>query len=149
MPAINGWRAGNQLTFPVKVGEGGVTYDEVNSLKNGDVIQFSYDDDGNITKIRKHGSDTSPYYSYDALYALHSVVGGVVTKCNYQDSQITVQYTESGARCGFACSSLVAVYIYDKELNEVTSASVAEITEGDVIIAKMNYLQALEIFVMR
>ena len=146
--SLKGWWGGSEISFPVDTENSHVTNEYLNSLKKGDVVQITYDETGTVNNIKKHGSDNSAYYIYNALYDICTVLGGRVVRCDCVNNHMRLEY-DSGAVCGITFSSSTPVYVYDSEKEEFTMASVSEIARDDKVILKANYLTANEIVILR
>lgn len=150
VPALRGYWNGHEVSFPVKIGIRGVSEDVYESLNKGDVIQFSYDDSGNVDFIRIHTPDDEEYYLYgSSLYISYNVIAGNVKKCDKTNNRIKLLYSSGGKSCGLAFDSSAKVYIYEKGSETYTAATVSEILEGDRIFATMAYLVCKEILIIR
>ncbi len=147
VPSVKGWWKGTDTTFSVRIGEGYVSADTLNSLKKGDIISFTYDDDGNIVYIRTYPADEK-YYISGSLYAATTFVSGVVKDADSSLRHIKLEYSE-GLHGGISYNAAVPVYIWDSANETFTKASPAEIVKGDTIIANMRYLVCQEIIVIR
>jgi len=147
VPSIKGWWKGTDTTFSVRLGEGYVSADTLNSLKKGDVISFTYDDDGNIVYIKTYPADEK-YYISGSLYAATTFVSGVVKDADYALRRIKLEYSE-GLHGGISYNATAPVYIWDSANETFTKASPAEIVKGDRLIANMRYLACQEIIVIR
>lgn len=149
VPSIRGWWNGTELAFPVKINED-LTAEAVNGLAHGDVIQFTYDENGEIDKIQKYTSlSGSPYYQPTNMYYSFSVIGGVVDECSYSDKRIKLYYTDTNKWIALSSTSSPVVTIYDSASKTVTQGSFADIAKGDKIVAKMSYYVVNEIVVVR
>ncbi len=149
VPSIRGWWNGTELAFPVKINDE-LTAEDVNSLAHGDVIQFTYDENGEIDKIQKYTSlGGSAYYQPTNMYYSFSVIGGVVDECDYSAKRIKLYYTDTNKWIALSSTASPVVTIYDSASKTVTQGSFADIAKNDKIVAKMSYYVVSEIVVVR
>ena len=149
VPSVRGWWNGTELAFPVKISND-LTAETVNGLAHGDVIQFTYNEEGEMDKVQKYTSlSGGAYYEPVNFYYNFSVIGGVVDECDYSQKRIKLYYTNTNKWLGLAVNSSAVVTIYDSATKTVTTGTLADITKNDKIVAKMSYYVVSEIVVVR
>lgn len=149
VPSLRGWWNGTELAFPVKISEY-LTAETVNGLAHGDVIQFTYNENGEIDMVQKYTSlSGGAYYEPTNMYYSFSVIGGIVDECDYSNKRIKLYYTNTNKWIALSVNSSPIVTIYDSVAQTVTSGTFADITKNDKIVAKMSYYVVSEIVVVR
>ena len=147
-PAIRGWWNGIEFTFAVKVGDGGVDSEVVNSLKEGDLALFTFDDKSNINVLNVYASD-SDYYMSAGLYSVCTVMSGVVSECDYANKRLRITYSEDGDEVGIAYANSTTFHLYNTQDKTYSKSSAAEILPGDKIYVNMRYLQCSDVVIIR
>lgn len=147
VPSIKGYWKGDLISLPVKIGDDYVNQNDYNDLKKGDIIQFTYDNKGNVINILPHKADEYGNYLYTTITSTFSVIGGTVENCN--SGKINMTYTENGTRAGVAMNSSTAIYLYDKTNDIYRICDWAEIMKGDRVMAVLSNLVCREVIIIR
>lgn len=149
VPSISGWWNGMKMTFPVKIGEDGLSSAQLNSLKAGDLVFFSYDNNGDIVYVNKCSPDEKYFKLTSGLYVVSTLVGGRVSNADLGSGKMTLQYKEDGATCGVKYGSSIPVYLWNSKYKTFTKTTAQEIGKGDFVCLNLRYLNAQEIFIIR
>lgn len=64
VPKLDGYWRGDTVSLPVKIGDDYVSQDDYDGLEKGDIIQFTYDTNGNVISILPHKADDYGNYLY-------------------------------------------------------------------------------------
>lgn len=147
VPMLEGFWKGDLVSLPVKIGDSYVSQSVYDELEKGDVIQFTYDNYGNVINIMRHVRDDYGNYSSSAITLSYTVIGGTVNHCN--SNSINLSYTENGTRAGIALNSSTVIYLYDKQDNLYKACDWSEILEGDKIMAVLSHLVCKEVVIIR
>lgn len=147
VPMLEGFWKGDLVYFPVKIGDDYVSQSAYDELEKGDIIQFAYDNYGNVINITRHVRDDYGNYSTSAITTTYAVIGGTVEHCN--STNINLSYTENGTRAGILLNSSTSIYLYDKQNNLYKACGASEILEGDKIMAVLSNLVCREIVIIR
>lgn len=147
VPMLEGFWKGDLVYFPVKIGGDYVSQSAYDELEKGDIIQFAYDNYGNVINITRHVRDDYGNYSTSAITTTYAVIGGTVEHCN--STNINLSYTENGTRAGILLNSSTSIYLYDKQDNLYKACGASEILEGDKIMAVLSNLVCREIVIIR
>jgi len=149
VPSLKGWWSGIEMSFAVKIADGYVTQDTYNSIGEGDVVYFKYDDNGNIISVIGVYSVRGQQPAYkDAGYYTAEIAFGKVEKCDFENSRLILT-AQNGSQKGYMYNSKTGVYIWDCKEKEFRKASAAEVLADDVVVMNMTYHNANEIIVIR
>lgn len=148
-PSITGyWGEEQKITLPVNLLSSSSVKD-VTALSCGDIIQFTYNDKGEINNIeKKYGAGTKYSISPSAAYNAKSFVAGEVLAADAASGKMVVQYDSSGTSLQYAVGG-AKIYIYNTEDKELYVGSTADLTEGDQIFTGARYFACREVFVIR
>lgn len=147
--SVIGYWDGIEISFPVKVGDLGVSEDTYNSLEKGDIILFKYDEDSNVTAITEYPADSVYYASSSTLYTTCAIVGGVVSEIDITGNKIRMSYSESGNELGVIYTSTTTAAIWNEHTNTYTEATVSDIIPGDKIFINTRYLNCYDVIIIR
>ncbi|MBR3934414.1 MAG: S-layer homology domain-containing protein [Clostridia bacterium] len=148
-PSVIGYWDGIEISFPVKIGDLGVSNETYNNLEKGDVILFKYDEDSNITAITEYPVYSAYYTSSNTLYTTCAIVGGVVSEIDITGQKIRMTYSESGSELGVIYTTSTTAAIWDKKSSTYTEADVSDIIPGDKIFINTRYLNCYDVIIIR
>lgn len=150
--AVFGYWKGVEFSLPVdesELSENKSPILDIDSLKTGDLIQFSYNEKGNIDYIdRKYSEGQS--YRISSLYNASTFMYGEIQQLDTTEKRAIIQYSDDGSSAVFAFSSgLQGVYIYELSAKKFVKSDIANLREGDRVFGSFRYLQCRELFVIR
>jgi len=148
-PSIVGYWDGVEISFPVKIGDLGVSDETYNALEKGDVILFKFDDDSNITSVTEYPSGDVYYTSTSTLYTTCSVMGGVVSDIDITGKKIRMTYSENGSELGVIYTTSTSAAIWNSRYGIYSQASVEDIIPGDKIFINTRYLNCYDVIIIR
>jgi hypothetical protein len=144
--SLRGFWKGTELTFPTRLSSDSEVRD-ITSLKKGDVIQFTYDENGSVDSVRLC-SQGDKYYIRNAPYAAYTVMQGEIKKSDAAKNKAILQYSQT-ASAGVVINETTVVYVYEPESDKYTPGTIADITPGDSFVASLNHLACREIIIIR
>lgn len=148
LPSISGYRKGNKISFPVCVGDDGITQEAFDALKKGDMLHIKFNKRSEICHINVFPLDTE-YYAPNGIYGTGTVIVGRVTGLDPADSKIRVKYDSGGAEMCLIYNTSMSIYVWDKSTESVYKASALDILPDDKIYANLTNLVANEIILVR
>jgi len=148
LPSISGYRKGSKISFPVCVGEDGVSQQTLNSLKKGDMVHVKFNKRSEINHLNVYQIDIE-YYSPYGTYGSGAIIVGHVTGLDPSDSKIRVKYDANGSEMCLIYNTSMSVYVWDKSDEAVYKTSALDILPGDKIYTNLTNLVANEIVLVR
>lgn len=150
--AIFGYWKGIEFSLPVEESALSKNHSpilDIQTLRAGDLIQFSYNDKGNIDYIDCKYS-RGQAYQITSLYHANTFMYGEIQHLDATEKRAVIQYSDDGNSAVFAFSSgLQGIYIYEISEERFTAADITDLMEGDQVFGSFRYLQCRELFVIR
>ena len=148
-PSIIGYWDGIEISFPVKLGQNGVSTETMNGLAKGDIVLFKYDEDSNITSVTEYPAVDTYYTSTSTLYTTCAIMGGVVSEIDITGKKIRMTYSESGSEVGVVYTTSTTAAMWNKTYDTYSEAKVEDILPGDKIFINTRYLSCHDIIIIR
>ncbi len=145
-PSIFGYWNGTDFSLPVRLRSDSPIQD-LSSLKDGDLISFSYDSLGYIDSVTLRYTEGQEY-SVNSVYSLTTYLCGEVIKTDPADNRALLRYSSSG-NTTVASFSSGKIYIYEKGRKRFTVGTLSDLSEGDRVYGRFRYLVCQEMFVIR
>jgi len=153
VPSVKGYWNRTEITFPVLVGDGGVSIEELNSLEKGDVVIIKYDDDSNIVRLKKYSLEDEAFASALPSYGAYSgvVACSKVEKIDTLGKKIRIAsaVNDSSEHRSISYTSSTTCAIWDGESETYITTGADEILPGDIIFVNMRYFQCTDILIVR
>jgi len=146
--ALRGYWKGSYLSFAVKIGEGGVSEELLNSLKRGDVILFKYDDRSNINFINKYEL-TNGFYKPANTHADQAVLAGKIVECNFEKRRMRFKYSPSDPDVTLDYTASTTFYLYNISDETYTIASAQEVLPDDIVFVNTRYFRCYDVVIIR
>jgi len=153
VPSIKGYWNDMEISFPVIVGDDGVSVEAFNALKKGDVILFKYDEDSNIVNLKEYSLEDKSLTSQLAYYGNTTgiIVCGKVDEIDTLGRKIRMTSADdsSAEHRGVIYSNSTSCAIWEGENESYRTAEITEILPGDIIFANMRYFQCTDVLIVR
>lgn len=149
VPSLRGWWNDSMISFPVKVGEDGISQSTFDNLEKGDVILFKYDEGSNIISVTEYPAAGKYYTSTSSVYSSCTIIGGEVSDIDIANKKIRIQYTSSGKETGVIYTDSTTATIWDKNTDTQRIADISEIIPGDIVFVNTRYLNCHDIVIIR
>lgn len=149
VPSVRGYWDGEEIAFPVNLGDEGVDSSVLNSLKKGDIILFKYDDDSNIIAITRYPTENTYYTSSATLYTTCNIIGGKVSEVDITGKKIRMTYSDDGSEIGVIYNDSSSACIWEKSSGTYRAADMSELMPGDIMFANTRYLMCYDVVIIR
>ncbi|MBQ7901250.1 MAG: hypothetical protein IJ365_04715 [Clostridia bacterium] len=142
--AVKGYYKNSLITLPAA--DDSVYSGLSEKLAGGDIIQFTMDAQGNISKLNliydaEKGLTTTTSYGYKETASF----AGTVHYTDAQKSKLVVDL--AGQKCVMGTKSATVISVYDTETEKLTPGTIADLEKGNKFVARVTYLIADEIIV--
>lgn len=146
-PSINGYWHGQEISVTVKTSSY-LTENDVYSLKKGDPIRITMDENYEVTQISTYIPDANGFYG-TPRQSSWCISGGSVIRNDRKNGKIIVKYNLSGGYYAISYTNESIAYMYDFENDDYREIDFSEVMPGDTVVARMSYFTANEMVVLR
>lgn len=150
-PALFGYWKGVEISLPTEL-KNDSPIKNINELKKGDLISFSYNNSGNINSItRRYAYSASGENSFGItgnIYSTETYLCGTVRRADSAEKRVLICYSEAGASLALSFNNS-SIYIYNSKDDEFSAGTLDDIKIGDQVFGRFRNLVCQELFVIR